>query len=179
MCVFEKKINDNLNFSDYSVNNADRSGASTPSIVNPQKQGPPKHPPMYITVSSNASKNTTKNWLFAKICSHWKTLLWWTDRLRVSNALCNVIPTHKFFGWKMGRSSKATPEWTSSLEMECVDWRFRFVTKVRSFWIFFRKFQQNIFFYRWRWNLRMCRSKSAGHRFNQSRLDGPRRQTRL
>ena len=36
---------------DYSTNNYDRSGTSTPSIVNPQKQAPPKHPPMFITVS--------------------------------------------------------------------------------------------------------------------------------
>ena len=41
-----------LNFIlDYSSNNYDRSGTSTPSIVNPQKQAPPKHPPMFITVS--------------------------------------------------------------------------------------------------------------------------------
>ncbi|CRL08293.1 CLUMA_CG021374, isoform B [Clunio marinus] len=35
--------------SDYSGNNYDRSGSGTPSIVNPQKQAPPKHPPLFIT----------------------------------------------------------------------------------------------------------------------------------
>lgn len=39
-------------FLDYSSNNVyDRSGSNTPSIVNAQKQGPAKNPPMFITVS--------------------------------------------------------------------------------------------------------------------------------
>lgn len=32
------------------MNNFDRSRSGTPSIVNQQKQAPPKHPPMFITV---------------------------------------------------------------------------------------------------------------------------------
>ena len=37
-------------FQDYSMNSFDRSRSGTPSIVNQQKQAPPKHPPMFITV---------------------------------------------------------------------------------------------------------------------------------
>lgn len=40
---------------DYSANNYDRSGAGTPSIVNQQKQAPPKHPPLFITVSGESA----------------------------------------------------------------------------------------------------------------------------
>lgn len=41
-----------ISFLEYSVNiSYDRSGSNTPlNIVNPQKQGPPKNPPMFITV---------------------------------------------------------------------------------------------------------------------------------
>jgi hypothetical protein len=41
-----------INILDYSTNNPhDRSGSNTPSVVNAQKQGPLKNPPMFITVN--------------------------------------------------------------------------------------------------------------------------------
>lgn len=46
-------LSESIQIIDYSTNNPnDRSGSNTPSVVNAQKQGPTKNPPMFITVKS-------------------------------------------------------------------------------------------------------------------------------